>query len=112
MKGSARFIYAALLALLAAVLTYAYGFWVGRFLELRPINEYCTRKPLGTPPISWTWMPLSNRCRWNDGTTTDLVPWYVNVLLFVCLGVAVTLIGLAVRDALRRRRTAPQDMEM
>ncbi|GAA1012709.1 hypothetical protein Aple_014620 [Acrocarpospora pleiomorpha] len=93
-----------LLALVAAAVTYLYGFWVGGFLELRATSEYCADKPLAFPATSWSWVPLRHQCRWSDGGATDLVPWYVNPVVFSCLGVAAVCMVLAIRGRTGRVR--------
>ncbi len=90
-------------ALLVAGVSYVHGVLAGRFLELRPTSEYCADKPLGSPATSWTWLLLTHRCRWSDGTTTDLVPAYVNPVVYACLALALTCTVVAVRTARRNR---------
>ncbi|MFF3671925.1 hypothetical protein [Microtetraspora malaysiensis] len=91
-------------ALLVAGVFYVHGIWEGRFLELRPTSEYCADKPLAFPATSWTWLPLTHQCRWSDGTTTDLVPAYVNPVVYACLALVLACIVMAVRAARRNRR--------
>jgi hypothetical protein len=110
MRTRTRYVSGTLLALLAAAAFYVHGVWVGHFLDLTPTSDYCAAKPLAFPATSWTWFPLTHRCRWNDGTTTDLVPWYVNVLVFACLGAAVTFVVLAIRGARRNRTTTREGL--
>jgi hypothetical protein len=108
MKTPGNLLLRSFLALAAAGVTYIYGFWTGQFLSLAPTSEMCTApRPRGTPPMSWTLFPLSNQCRWADGTSTDLVPWYVNPILFVCLATAVVCVVLAIRAARRHRTPTP-----
>jgi hypothetical protein len=110
MKPGTRFVRGTLLALLAAAACYGHGVWVGHFLELAPTSDYCAAKPLAFPATNWTWLPLTHRCRWNDGTTADLVPSYVNVLVFACLGAAVTFAVLAIRGVRRNGTTTSEDI--
>ncbi|BEL03673.1 hypothetical protein Q0Z83_018640 [Actinoplanes sichuanensis] len=74
-------------ALVGSVSAYLYGMWVSHLLDLRALSEYCSGKPLGHPSSSWSWVPLSHRCHWADGTYTELVPVHVNVLAFGLLAV-------------------------
>jgi hypothetical protein len=92
--------------LLAAALSLVYGFWAGRFLDLRPVDEYCARKPFSSyPSTSWGLFPLERSCQWSDGTSTDLVPWYVNPVMFAFLAAAVFSFALAIQAALHNRAT-------
>jgi hypothetical protein len=103
---ASRWFAVAFLSTVGALIVYAHGFWAGRFLELAPTSEYCVSKPLGDPATSWTWLPLRHLCHWQDGTTTDLVPGYVNPLVILLIVGAVTgtvmcaltLIGRSSRD--------------
>lgn len=102
MKVVTRFL-GGCLALILATVTYIYGVWTGHFFELRATDEYCADKPLASPPTSWTWFPLKHLCRWNDGTSTSLVPAYVNPLLFACLATALVCMTLAIREFRRNQ---------
>ncbi|MET7750811.1 hypothetical protein [Micromonospora sp. NPDC005367] len=82
---------------------YLHGLWAGHFLDLRATSVYCPAKPLDSTATSADWMPLRHQCRYADGTTTDLVPAYVNPLLFLCLAVTVSCTALALRSARRLR---------
>jgi hypothetical protein len=102
MKTSARFALGAFFSLVAALATYLGAIWLGHFYDLRPADEYCTGAVLASRPLEWTLFPPTNRCRWSDGTTSDLVPLYLKVLLFGLLGLAAILTALAIRARLRR----------
>ncbi|MFC4008584.1 hypothetical protein ACFOY2_15240 [Nonomuraea purpurea] len=91
---------------LAAVVVYLYGLWAGDFLVLLPLSEYCVGK-LADPGVSLTWFPLRHLCHWQDGTTSDLVPAYVNPLLIIFLVITVTGIVMAIRTALRKAAVPP-----
>lgn len=80
-----RLLYRPYLALFVAPTVYLLGIWDGHFLDLRANSEYCTAKPLGSPATSWSWLPLTHKCHWSDGTTTDLVPGYVNPTVIASL---------------------------
>ncbi|MEZ0096053.1 hypothetical protein [Streptacidiphilus sp. EB129] len=95
---------ATVLALVAAAVSYVCGLWAGHTLDLRPWSEICAGKPLDdVHPFSASWIPLSNMCRWSDGTTKELVPWYVNPLTLALLVTAAVCLVLAVRAAYRIR---------
>lgn len=104
MRNTAHWLTRALLTVPVAGVTYAVGVWNSHLLDLAPTSDYCSAKPLGEPPITWAWLPLVNRCHYSDGTVQDLVPGYVNPVLFLCLAAAVACCVLAVRAA-RRNRT-------
>lgn len=110
MRTTAYFVRWALLALLVGAIAYGYGFWSGRFLDLGPTSGYCPAKPLAFPATTWTWFPLTDRCHYTDGSTTELVPVYVNPILFTSLAAAVVCVVLAVRAA-RRDRANPLTTE-
>ena len=90
-----------LLAALAAVLTgsrvYVHGAFAGHFFDLRGTDTYCTGGALAFPATEWSWVPLRHVCRYADGTTQELVPAWVHVVI----GLAVLSAGarsvLAVR---------------
>jgi hypothetical protein len=104
MKDTFRRISLMIVLLLSAGLTYAHGFWVGRFLEQRPTDEYCTEKPLSSyQSITWDLFPLKNLCQWSDGTSTELVPWYVNPIMFAFLAAATAFFALAIEAARHNR---------
>jgi hypothetical protein len=102
MRTSTRLASGSCLSLIAALMTYVSAVFVGHFYDLRSADEFCTGKTLAGRPLEWTLFPPSQRCRWSDGTTSDLVPWYLDVLLFGFLGLAVILTALAVRSRIGR----------
>ncbi|GAB1823971.1 hypothetical protein [Herbidospora sp. RD11066] len=89
--------YGALLASVIGFTAWVYGLWTGAFLDLRPTGEYCTGGPLDSPATSWTWLPLSHRCHFADGTVLELVPAPVNLIVDVCLMVAICGGAVAIR---------------
>ncbi|MEV6690771.1 hypothetical protein AB0M35_04765 [Micromonospora sp. NPDC051196] len=89
----------------AAVVTYLHGLWVSHLLDLRATSEYCAAKPLASTATSADWLPLRHLCHYADGTTTDLVPAYVNPTVFLCLGITVMSTALALRS--RSRAAGP-----
>ncbi|MDX3850370.1 hypothetical protein [Streptomyces sp. AK02-01A] len=54
--------------------------------------------------MTWRAFPPSTVCTWPDGTKVELVPRWINALLFASLGGAVVLTGGAVVTAWRARR--------
>jgi hypothetical protein len=108
MRTSTRFPLGAFICLIAASATYVCAIWVGHFYDLRPADEYCTGRTLAGRPLEWTLFPPTNRCRWSDDTTSDLVPLYLKALLFGLLGLAAILTALAIRARLRPRRNGPR----
>lgn len=101
MKTSTRYGLGAFLSLIGALAAYVCAVLAGHFYDLRPADEFCTGKTLAGRPLEWTLFPPSQRCRWSDGTTSNLVPWYLNALLFALLGLAAVLTVLAIRARLR-----------
>ncbi|WP_430500583.1 hypothetical protein ACQRWP_02290 [Micromonospora trifolii] len=107
MNTVARSVLGAVLALAAATVVYLHGVWVGHFLDLRAITEFCPAKPLASTPTSAHLLPLRYTCRYADGSTSDLVPPYVNPTVFLCLAVGAACTALAVRSARRTARISP-----
>ncbi|GGK60427.1 hypothetical protein Ppa06_25710 [Planomonospora parontospora subsp. parontospora] len=98
-----RWVAMSCMALLTAAAIYVHALWSGEFATLLPLDEYCTSRPLGSPYVSWTWFPIRHLCHWEDGTTTDLVPAYVNPILVTSLVGAVLCMVMAVRARRRER---------
>ncbi|MEU6715026.1 hypothetical protein ABZ897_26480 [Nonomuraea sp. NPDC046802] len=96
--NSSRWTALAIVAGLAAVVVYLHGLWTGYFFALLPLNEYCVGK-LADPGSSSTWFPLRHLCHWQDGTTSDLVPAYVNPLLIIFLVMTIASTVMAIRTA-------------
>jgi hypothetical protein len=99
---------AALLSLLAAGVTYVVGLWNGHLLDLRAESTYCTAKALNqvNPDGGSSYFPPSLKCRWSDGTTTELVPSYVNPLMFTLFAFGTALLLLVTVLFVRRMLTA------
>lgn len=55
-----------------------------------------------------TAFPRSYVCRWADGSTTDLVPWWVNPVLFLTIAAVAGCTAAAVAIAVRRTRRPSQ----
>ncbi|MGI5522744.1 hypothetical protein ACQEUX_17700 [Micromonospora sp. CA-259024] len=107
MNTVAQFVVGTVVAPTSAIVIYLHGVWAGHFLDLRATSEYCSAKPLGSTPTSTDWVPLRHLCRYADGTTSNLVPAYVNPIVFLCLAAGVACTALAVRAARRPGRTDP-----
>jgi len=90
MKTVALFVAGVVVAPAAAVIVYLHGVWVGPFLDLRAISEFCPAKPVASTP-----------------TSTDLVPAYVNPVVFLCVAAGVACTALAVRSTRRTGRISP-----
>lgn len=106
-----QFVIGTLMAPLAAALVYLHGLWVGHFLDLRGVSEYCSAKPLAYPATSWGYLPLRHLCRYDDGTTEDLVPGYVNPIIVLCLAFGMACTVLTLRSARSFRRGDPTALE-
>ncbi|WP_431883860.1 hypothetical protein [Micromonospora gifhornensis] len=111
MKTTAGFVVGIVVAPAAAIVTYVHGLWVSHLLDIRATSEYCTAKPLASTATSADWLPLRHVCRYADGTSTDLVPGYVNPIIFLCLFIAVVSTALALRSARRSRAAEPTTLE-
>ncbi|MEU9287448.1 hypothetical protein AB0D57_22680 [Streptomyces sp. NPDC048275] len=117
-EGPGRGLELIALGLGAGLLAYAAGLFVG--FDTGGSHDACVRAS-GSPPkgegpqgdltLVEGFLPLSRDCRWSDGTHIDLVPVWVNVVIFAALaGIAVGT-ALAVRGSMRRRTartTAPR----
>lgn len=102
-------LFCSLLALAATVIVYALGVWNGHIIDLRPLTTICPGKPPAHPtPYSASAFPLSYRCLWQDGTSKELVPGYVNPLVVAFLAVAVCCAALALITAARRREVSTE----
>lgn len=94
---------AAILLLCIAFIVYATGMWTAPFVDFSGEN-ICTERPLRDfRAVSQNYFPLEYLCHWNDETTTDSVPAYVNPIVFACLTGIVFCIAMAIRSARRRR---------
>jgi hypothetical protein len=90
-------------AVLAAAVTYISGVWYGHFFAPLAWDEVCVAKPLNDIPSRTSWLPLSNSCVWKDGTSTELVPGFVNPLTLAFLVAAAACLVLAVLASRRHR---------
>lgn len=54
--------------------------------------------------ITETLFPLSRVCKWTDGTTVDLVPSWVNPVLFVCAAGVALCAATAMRRAIQHKK--------
>jgi hypothetical protein len=83
---------------LLAVVAWIVGVESGKLMSLRPAYEYCGGH---VRALSSHFVPLTHQCLYTDGTSRELVPVWVNPLLFVSLAATLVLILLAMRAANR-----------
>ncbi|NRQ39971.1 hypothetical protein HII36_50315 [Nonomuraea sp. NN258] len=102
--SASRWFATAFLTVFCAILVYGYGLWSGWFLQLVPTSEFCVSKPLDDPATSWSLFPLRHLCHWRDGTSSDLVPGYINPLIYLSIVGVVIEIVMGVRAIARRRK--------
>lgn len=107
MKEVVAYVARAFLALFLSFVTYLYGMLAGHMVELRPLSDFCSdEKEYANPSSTWTWVPLSHQCQWADGSSKSLVPWYVNPLVVIFMGLFVAGLVMAVRTAVLIDREA------
>jgi hypothetical protein len=94
------------LALLAAPVLWVHGIYVGRVLIPLATSEICTAGPLTAPYSDESLLPVSNVCYYADGSTDELVPGYVNPLLFAVIAAFVLFLVLDMRARHLRRAKA------
>lgn len=82
---------AAVTLLCVAGTGYAIGMFDGGFFDL--LNDPCD----GSVGWSTSLFPLTYSCQYGDGSTRELVPWFVNPVVFLGLAGALISIGLAIR---------------
>ena len=92
------------------LLALLYAFAVaGQFLDWRRVELICPAGPVTDHPITHRWVPPMSTCHYADGTTDQLVPTPVYVLMVVTLLVFLaglwTALGLP-PFATRRKRPA------
>lgn len=75
----------------------------------RPADEVCAdwtgKDPDAYVGLQETRFPRSFVCRWTDGTTTDLIPAWVNPVLFLAIAGVAGCLGAASVIAVRRARS-------
>ncbi|MFE0351217.1 hypothetical protein [Streptomyces griseoluteus] len=101
---------AALLTGLLTLLVYGVGLLSG-FTQSATICAVRAGKGPSQRPSSITesFFPLSKECRWTDGTTVDLVPAWINALLWAGLAGVVLYSVLAVRAALESQKESAHE---
>ncbi|WP_103890930.1 hypothetical protein [Actinacidiphila yanglinensis] len=87
-------------SLLAGIATYVIGAWDGHLFDLRAQRTFCTAKPFAGDG-GGSFFPPSEKCRWTDGTTTQLVPSFVDPLMAILLVLGVVLLALALVSIFR-----------
>ena len=83
-----------------AVGTWVAGLFAGELTSFRSTTEICGGDI--SRPITQHALPLVNRCTFADGTTRELVPMWVNPIVFAGLAGGVALLALAIRAAHRQ----------
>ncbi|WP_285600568.1 hypothetical protein [Kineosporia sp. NBRC 101731] len=61
------------------------------------VSAQCPGKALADPPLREHSFPIVTQCLYADGTTQNLVPWFVNPLLFLAIGGVVLLLVKTLR---------------
>lgn len=98
-RRSAAWAQGAVLLACLAVLGYSAGVWSGHFFDLAAASELCPAGPLGDPALVDGLLPLSNSCNYADGSSTDLVPAFVNPFVLGCVAAAAGCVAGAVVTA-------------
>lgn len=98
-------------AVFFASCSYGIGGYRGRVLLLRGASEICGAEPVRDAAgskqfasLAQTFLPLGNICRYTDGSSLDLVPSYVNPVVFALMVVASACCGLGLMATVRRAR--------
>ena len=94
--------------LLLTLPVYAAGIFQSNMLTPRATSEICGPKAMAYPPVQESLIPLSHRCLWLDGTSTEKVPGAINPLLLLLVSVAATLFLLGIWALLRARPLNPE----
>jgi len=71
---------------------------------LRAASDICSAHPVAVdgPILEGSFFPLSNRCHWKDGSSTQLVSPLVNPILFLLLGLTLALVVLWIRALIEK----------
>jgi hypothetical protein len=92
----------------ACAFALAVAAWVaGVPAGLRTVDRYCGEESSTT--LTEHVFPLVSRCTFADGTTRELVPGWVNPIIFLCLSAGVALLTIAIYTAYRRSFVAGWD---
>ncbi|MBA8827622.1 hypothetical protein FHX42_005018 [Saccharopolyspora lacisalsi] len=105
-RPAGRWIEAAVLCACAGLTVFAFSPFIGFARSTREVCASSTGR--GTDSftgLDGTIFPRSFACRWDDGSSTELVPMWVNPLIFACIAGVVARAALAV-DAVVRRKGA------
>jgi hypothetical protein len=98
-KKPAWFFIASFFALLSSLVTYVYGFLAAPFFNPTDPEKLCVGIRVRPPGTSQDLFPLSYQCLGQDGTHTELVPTWINPLIFTLVAFAVVLFALGVNAA-------------
>jgi hypothetical protein len=102
-RRSVAWTQAAVAMLCAAATVYSIGVWTGGFFDFD--SSPCADKLPANPAFQSNWFPLSYSCHYLDGSASpELVPSYVNPVVFTCLAGAAICIALVVWSASREIR--------
>lgn len=109
-QASEKWFGRAFFALVASIPVYLYGVVVSGMLTPVAADKLCQgvedRVLDSADPIRGRLFPLSMKCMWEGGTSTEKVPPLVNPLIFGLLALSVALVVLGVRALRRQRREA------
>lgn len=97
---------ATVFTLTGACVVWLYGIVVGRLFLLLPVYEICGFDRTQDYTYDSSWFPLRSVCSLRGGGRTDLVPGFVNPLIFALL---VAAVFFTVRAVLIRRRMRAGD---
>jgi hypothetical protein len=95
-KSPSWYFWAASGALISGIVIYVHGILAGQLLNPSDPEDMCSGMTLGTPPLSSSFFPLSQRCLLSDGGHTELVPMLINplVVIFGVLFVVWLMLGV------------------
>ncbi|MGK5632046.1 hypothetical protein [Streptomyces sp. URMC 123] len=75
-------------------------------------GEICRREAgrvSGPDSITQTAFPVTHTCHWRTGETVELVPAWVNPVIWLCLAGIVACAAMAVRTRVRRHKELSHD---
>ncbi|MEW2130792.1 hypothetical protein [Streptomyces sp. NPDC005435] len=95
-----------LLAVLTATTAFgAYGYGLGCGFYFLDPDQMCAAMGIpGDTIVTHTRLPVGAECVTDSGRATELVPSWVNPLVFTCLALCAVAVGAAVAGAVRKRR--------
>jgi hypothetical protein len=91
-------------SVLALSLVYVLGIARGSMMAPRAAGDLCPGTALAEiGGLTESFFPLSNECHWTNGTSTELVPAWINLLLFTLIGATVIFFVLGLWITVRTR---------